>query len=830
MARSSSNSMSSQIHQSRDQIRNQIVEYMKSYLELENIDLTKSSFLSFLINVISTLTGNLMFYQSSVYKEFFLTTAQLPESIFNLSAFLGYKPQNASYATTDCLLTFPLSFEEPSITFTIPLGHKFHAGNIQFVTFYETEVTITNNKNVNVIAKTNDNRTFSFPVYVDTTSDMEFRFLMPVRQYKPTVQEFQLDEDIETYQFVTLDVPLKGKMSTIKVEMRDPGGSAWQIYEEFASLYLMTDSDYGFVARRIDNGLRLYFGNGLIGVQPTPGATVRITINETLGADGNVIEGSISNGERIYVNTATGNQLISYNVINTSPASGGADEESIERIRTRAINHLTSLNRLVTENDYKIMEDIIPNTPITSSIPVLKRSDLKCNDIQVYTSLEFNGEIVPTRNGILNLDSSIQYIPRNYVLNINGEDYITLFDMEIDPITNSVAYYTYIIYEISQSPVLVKSYDSVYKLYPNEVIVKKDGNKAIFELHYLEDEISYPSTTCELMIVETGNKYNMINDSANKKFVYEFSPYTILPEGEATYQFTISSPSQTVSTYSCQLTFRQSLNKFMMSNVFYDSTSNITTIYDVPVVKKSYYENIDKKQFESKILQTLLETLDFENYRMLTDFTNLKLTNTTGKIENMQYNKVTRESVIDCDLHSVPVGNLNDRYIVSGFEGGTWEGKQNMIAKCIDETSQTWFFIQPVLDDIVYVTNKGLKYIFAGNKWIVPNYNIPLELEIEVVRRQDYTDNDTTLRNAIIETLLNEFQDRFGSNITLFTSEIIDVIQGIEGVHHCNVIKPESNIFFDFDLQKFKEQELLKYTPEYVYFKEDNITIRIFSH
>ena len=74
----SNDSISSQIYLSKDEIRLQIIEYMKNYLELENVELTKSSFLSFLINILSSLTSNLLFYQSSVYREFFLTTAQLP--------------------------------------------------------------------------------------------------------------------------------------------------------------------------------------------------------------------------------------------------------------------------------------------------------------------------------------------------------------------------------------------------------------------------------------------------------------------------------------------------------------------------------------------------------------------------------------------------------------------------------------------------------------------------------------------------------------------------------------------------------------------------------
>ena len=101
--------LSNQIYLSRDNIRTQIIEYMQYYLELENVDLVKSSFLSFMIDTLATLTTNVLFYSSSTYKEFFLTTAQLPETIYNLSAFLGYNSKEAIYSVSDLLITIPFA-------------------------------------------------------------------------------------------------------------------------------------------------------------------------------------------------------------------------------------------------------------------------------------------------------------------------------------------------------------------------------------------------------------------------------------------------------------------------------------------------------------------------------------------------------------------------------------------------------------------------------------------------------------------------------------------------------------------------------------------------
>jgi hypothetical protein len=50
--------VSSQVYNSKDRIRNEIISYLKNYLELENVDLTKSSFLSFIIDILSVNTSN----------------------------------------------------------------------------------------------------------------------------------------------------------------------------------------------------------------------------------------------------------------------------------------------------------------------------------------------------------------------------------------------------------------------------------------------------------------------------------------------------------------------------------------------------------------------------------------------------------------------------------------------------------------------------------------------------------------------------------------------------------------------------------------------------
>ena len=378
--------LSSQIYLSRDTIRTQISDRAKLYLELQNVDLTKSSFLSFMIDTLSTLTSNLLFYQLSSYREFFLVRAQLPESILNLSSFLGYNTVEATPADVNVLITVPFGFDDPIAQFQIPEGFEFQAdGSITFRTTASFSVEVLNNANVTV-TMVQENRRYILPVST-TTSD--FSFVIPLKQLQEVVQETQIDSDLQQYQFTTVDIPISGQVASMLVQIREPGSSGYTTWTEFSSLFLMDDTDKGYVSRRTDTGRRLSFGNGLIGVQPDPGSTVLTTTAVTEGADGNVIAGSIRTGDRIYLTTLAGvTQIVNYDVLNASPAFNGADEESLEEIRRNSIASIRSLERLVTDQDYQDINIIVPDAPIAqNSLPVLKRSDLQVNEIALFSGI-----------------------------------------------------------------------------------------------------------------------------------------------------------------------------------------------------------------------------------------------------------------------------------------------------------------------------------------------------------------------------------------------------------------------------------------------------------
>lgn len=817
-------SLSTQIYTSRNEIKNQIIEYMQSYLELENIDLVQSSFLSFLIEVISTLTSNIMFYQISTYREFFMTTAQLPESILNLSAFLGYSGANATPATVDVLVTIPYGFTQATDQFSLPEGFTFYADDVEFKTYYTTTVTITNNESATVQIQVG-NTTYYQTVLVD---DDGFNFTLPLRQFSIDQQEFKIDEDLEPFQFFSVDVTLDGQVSTATVEVQDPGDTSWTTWAEYQSLYLMDNNDTGYILRRTDTGIEVSFGNGLIGVQPPPGGLVRVTTNLTEGAEGNVIAGSITSGDRVYNNVTSGSPpttkatIVNYTVVNNSSASGGSDQESVEAIRSNSIASLVALNRAVSEDDYKNIDVIISGAPVNpNSLPILKRSDLRINEISLFTTFNFSGSIVPTRNA--SQEYSSMFIQRNSLITINGVDYYTLFDMTIDPL-NLIANYQYVVYELDSTPALTTTYDSDYDLQLTTVTASRVGNSAVYEVAYQSTESDADSTKCRMEIVENGAVYEMTNDSS-ASFILTFPDYNVIPDGELTYRFVVRDASDALkSAYTTQFTFVKDLSDQQLSNVTTDGTTY--TVYDIPVVKKSYYDSINQKDFELQIMQEIVNTMSFEDYRMTTDFVNLKFGNTTGALTNMQLNTSTATIVdILCDPPSS--GSSGSKYIV-GKGTGAWEGYDDYIATLTDATAMTWVFTQPNPDQIVTNQSDGYKYIYSEDGWVIPIYEIPLKISVDVFKSSSYSGSSTDLVQAVRTAIYNNFSANFGINFSIYRSEIYDVVQGVEGVKNCKVVEPESNIFFNYDIDEFTQQQLLEFGPDYIYFTESDITVRIF--
>ena len=195
-----------EIFSSRDMIREQLIEYGKTYLEINDIELTKTSYLSYLINVLSVLTANLIYYNTATYREFFLIRAQQKESVLNLAAMVGYNPTIATPATTTILMSIPTDFRS-SAAFTMYGRHdpdhdafKFYANKVIFSLENEIRFSIIIDRGVplaatiyEVVRYENDDDT-----KVTGIQPVHWKFSADKSLIYFTVSATQVEEQIET--------------------------------------------------------------------------------------------------------------------------------------------------------------------------------------------------------------------------------------------------------------------------------------------------------------------------------------------------------------------------------------------------------------------------------------------------------------------------------------------------------------------------------------------------------------------------------------------------------------------------------------------------------
>ena len=235
---------------SREEIRNQLIEYAKDYMELENVDLYKTSFLSYMINILSILSANQMYYTSTVYKEFFFIQAQLEESVYNLAKWIGYDIPTAVPSTVNVLLKMALGFQDNDVNIVFPSNFKVYANTTTFrlntgfslsanMTDVQSEIAdmihngVTTRILNNSVVTVQDTDGFYYPVQIviptggEVGDDAKAKFLLPFIQSEENLESFQIPLDLEFYQFYNKKLTdIVGQISDINVYVFPEGYAA----------------------------------------------------------------------------------------------------------------------------------------------------------------------------------------------------------------------------------------------------------------------------------------------------------------------------------------------------------------------------------------------------------------------------------------------------------------------------------------------------------------------------------------------------------------------------------------------------------------------------
>jgi hypothetical protein len=941
-----------EIYSSRDKIRTELIDYAQQYLDIEGIDFSKTSYLSYLINVLSVMSSNLIYYNTATYREFFLTRAQQKESVLNLSAMIGYTPEKAIPATADLLITFPIKLPSTAHV-TIPgrhdaenNPHKFYAGSIPFSNENEIKVDVIIDRGrvlsckvLEINKKTSSVRNLNWRF---TENREAINFVITATQIEEKKDDFYFPK-LKPYEFYDRFIAFDGDFADISLStvMGEEDKVFWS---DKTSLFMMTPGEYAYSYRVNSKGVTIYFGNGIVGTQPPEEAKCEISVSTTNGYKGNVISGSIVASEPLYIDVETPNgrtikQSLKLSCINTSPASGGKNFPGIDEIRTNAIAQVSTNGRLVTEHDFNNAKSFITNLPIQNSIPILKRSDLKRNEIVLFTDLIYQENYVPTRNStvILNTDDiiyNVEYynIPE-YILIRSGDpvnilpgkyeneddidqiEYVSMFDILINT-TDTTTTYFYIL-DYIEKPLVLKEY-----FLENQSRTITIPNRAVFNIEkydpydttqeiitdmitvkfyfqkVLDSDMYYSELNCDVEISESLTIPMVYNESENEYWFEMTTDLNNIPEGDIYFDFQLKgvpiSSSIPEKIFNCQtnVVIKQNMsdkiNSFVtkleldnnigtlrnvpsnkndrieyLQNIIntlentdseiesYDFDSTDSTggvewghIYDVPLIRKDYLDYLKQEGVYDNYIELVIHkvaTLNMSQYKILTDDVNIKFSNTTGTLTNMNFNVVNKGYIDLVNPEYIPENVLPGYNVCVTDNKNPWnvEPYNKNVGGFVATKLATggWSFMNIQTNDIFWRdetngpgrrnTNSNYKVIYNGENIYTLNKKIPLEVEAIVWYGSDANISEQGLINNIKQALIENFLPKLGYDKNVYISEIFNIIHGVRGVRHCNVLKPEHDIFFNYELDELSHEELMQFSPQLVYLTYGNINIKL---
>jgi hypothetical protein len=304
-----------------DALRARLIALVKSVFP-DWTDFDVASFGNLLVELYAFVGDVLTFYQDNLARESRLVTATQRKSVMALAKMLGYRLQGAQAATAEVLVQL---VRAPAASVTIPAGTVLRTQEVTEPVRFQllaAAVVVAGADPPRVLAVVENSKTYTQLFDARALADLELHL-----DYAPYLDSSAL--------------------------VTTPQGA----FAEVDSFLDSRPNERHFVVA-VDQNDRatLRFGNGVSGMPPS--GTVAVTYKTGGGSVGNV------DADRIVViegafKDAYGN-AVQVSVRNPSPASGGADRQTVASAKLLAPESLRALTRTVAREDFEINARRLP--------------------------------------------------------------------------------------------------------------------------------------------------------------------------------------------------------------------------------------------------------------------------------------------------------------------------------------------------------------------------------------------------------------------------------------------------------------------------------------
>ena len=319
-------------------IKTALKDYMRAQTDFTDYDYEGSA-ISQLLDVLAYNTYYTAFNTNMVVNELFLDSATLRDNVVSLAKQLGYTPKSitAPKASVSMALTF---------TGTAPAEVAIKSGS-GFVTNYDGSLYRYILKDSVKVSVVNGVATFTE---------------IPIYEGSQIVTNEIVNTNAKSQRFFINNANVD--ISTLQVRVYEASNSSlFKDYKQANNILDVGAEDEVYFVNEIeDEKYEVFFGDGVLGKKLENNNLVQISYIITNGTITNGAKAFVFNGLMEDENGTSITLPFSVSSITTtSAASGGADIETIDKIKYNAPKFYGSQNRAVTGNDYKaIVRNLYP--------------------------------------------------------------------------------------------------------------------------------------------------------------------------------------------------------------------------------------------------------------------------------------------------------------------------------------------------------------------------------------------------------------------------------------------------------------------------------------